>query len=176
MNVTVKSKLTEARLLYQTAFRQEERLPWSVLRLMTLLNCVSLNAYYDDSKFCGFTHNTVTDDYVFIMFFAVREDLRGSGYGSAILNYLKQQYSNKAIILNVEPLDERAANSDERIRRMRFYQKNGFYDTGYDIKEVGGVFRVLSTKPDLDVSAYLNVFRKLSFGFWKPELTHVKPS
>jgi hypothetical protein len=56
---------------------------------------------------------------------------------------------------------------------MRFYEKNGFFDTGYNIAEVGGVFRVLSTVPELDVRAYRNVFRKLSFGLWNPEIMKI---
>lgn len=78
------------------------------------------------------------------------------------------------MILNVEPLDDAAPNAAERINRMRFYEKNGFFDTGYNVAEVGGIFRVLSTEPKLNVSNYLKVFAKLSFGLWKPEITKVK--
>ena len=40
----------------------------------------------------------------------------------------------------------------------------------YDIEEVGGVFRVLATTPTFDSGEYLRVFRKMSFGFWKPKI------
>lgn len=174
MQLTATKDLAAAKELYCTAFPKEERLPWWVLRLSTLERGVALTAYYDDGEFCGFTHTTVTDEVLFVMFFAVHETLRGQGYGSAILNYLKQTYPGKAIILNVELLDETAPNFPERIARMRFYEKNGFFDTGYNIAEVGGVFRVLSTVPELDIRAYRNVFRKLSFGLWNPEITKIK--
>ena len=166
-----KKDLAPARALYSRAFPKEERLPWWVLRLSALVRGVELTAWYEGGNFCGFTHTTATEDVLFVMFFAVEEGCRGRGYGSAILSRLKQ--SGRKIILNVEPLDETADNAAERVRRMAFYQKNGFFDTGYDIEEVGGVFRVLSTVPELDVEGYLKVFRRLSFGMWRPKIEKV---
>lgn len=173
MKLSERKELSEAKRLYHRAFPKKERLPWWVLRLMTLHKDVKLNAYYCDEDFVGFTHTTVAKDILFIMFFAVNESLRGKGHGSAILEYLKINNQDKTIILNVEPLDDHAENAQERVLRMRFYEKNGFYDTEYHIAEVGGVFRVLSTKPVLDTNAYLRVFRKLSLGFWRPKITKV---
>ena len=173
MQLNTTKQLKEAKQLYYTAFPKEERLPWWILRLTTLKAGVELTAYCHGDGFCGFAHTTETDEVLFVMFLAVAEDHRGQGCGSAILSHLKQQASGKPILLNVEPLDDAAANATERIARMRFYEKNGFYDTGHNIKEVGGTFRVLSTVPTLDIPAYLKVFAKLSFGLWKPEITKV---
>ena len=119
------------------------------------------------------THTTVAGDVLFVMFFAVSEKLQGQGYGSAILDFLKKQNPGKQILLNVEPVDVPAENLPQRQRRMQFYVKNGFYDTGYNIAEVGGTFRVLATTRVLDTRAYLQVFAKISFGLWKPEITKV---
>lgn len=174
MQLTATKELVAAKRLYRTAFPKEERLPWWVLRLSTLEQGVELAAYYDEGEFCGFTHTTVTEDVLFVMFLAVDDTVRGVGYGSAILEHLKSKAQGRPVILNVEPLDDAAPNADERVRRMRFYEKNGFYDTGYNIAEVGGIFRVLSTVPELNVPAYLKVFAKLSFGLWKPEITKVR--
>lgn len=171
MNISERKDLTEAKRLYHYSFPKEERLPWWVLRLMTLHKDVKLTAYYCEEEFIGFTHTTQTKKYLFVMFFAVADHFRGKGYGSAILEYLKTHHQDKAIILNVEPIDDQAENAQERILRMRFYKKNGFFDTGYQIAEVGGIFQVLSTNPILDQDAYLQVFRKLSLGFWKPKIT-----
>lgn len=174
MQLTATKNLSAAKKLYRRAFPKEERLPWWTLRLSTLEPGVELTAYYDEGKFCGFAHTTTTEDILFVMFLAVDETRRGQGYGSAILTHMKQNNPGRAIILNVEPLDEAAPNARERINRMRFYENNGFFDTGYNIAEVGGIFRVLSTLPELDTKAYLKVFAKLSFGLWKPEMTKVK--
>jgi GNAT superfamily N-acetyltransferase len=174
MTITASTKLAEAKKLYLSAFPKEELLPWWVLRLMTLPKGAAITSYYTGDDFCGFTHTTITDEVVYVMFFAVQDELRGKGYGSAILEYLKQDNPGKPIILNVEPLDERADNAQQRISRMRFYEKNGFYDTGYEIDEVGGTFRILSTRKKLDVEAYLTMFQRMSFGLWRPEIREVQ--
>ena len=162
--------LREVKRVYKTAFPKEERLPFLVLRLMTLLGA-RITAYYENDVFCGFTHTTIKKNIVFVMFFAVQDELRQKGYGSAILSYLKARHPGKTVVLNVEPLDDSAPNAKERVCRMRFYAKNGFHDTGYLVDEVGGTFCVLSTSPTLDTKTYLDVFKKLSFGLWRPRIT-----
>lgn len=156
------------RQLYHTAFPKEEQMPWGLVRLLSLRRGISVDGYYHGDCLCGFTFSASTDDTLFILFLAVPDGLRGQGWGSALLQQLKNTYPNHTIVLNVEPLDSAAENYAQRLERMRFYEKNGFFDTQYDIDEVGGTFRVLSTRPELDVAAYLRVFRKLSYGFWKP--------
>lgn len=160
----------EIKRLYHTAFPKEELLPWWIVRLLTVQKCVQLTGYYKESTFAGFTFTAETEDILFVLFFAVEDKKRGQGLGSEILQYLKDSNSGKTIVLNVEPLDEKAENNDQRIRRMAFYKKNGFYDTGYNIREVGGVFRVLATAPELDTAAYGKVFRKMTLGLWRPEM------
>ena len=118
--------------------------------------------------FSDMTFSAATDKVLFVLFLAVAADVRGQGYGSAILEKLRQSYPAHTILLNVELLDPQADNYAQRVQRMHFYKKNGFYDTGYDIDEVGGTFRVLSTAPRLCVADYLQVFGKISYGFWKP--------
>ena len=137
---------------------------------MTIRKGIDITAYYDEDTFCGFTYTVTEGNILFVLFFAVDDKLRGKGFGSAILNHLKESDPQKTVLLNVEPLDPNASNFDERIRRFRFYEKNGFFDTNYDIEEIGGVFRVLATMPTFDKKEYLRIFRKMSFGFWKPRI------
>lgn len=160
--------------LYTTAFPREEQLPWWVLCLQVRLRKAELTCYERDGIFCGFTLTSSTAQVQFVMFFAVEADLRGKGYGTGILELLKVQNPQRPIILNVEPLDDEADNAAQRVSRMRFYEKNGFYDTGYEIDEVGGTFRILSTRQRLDVEAYLTMFQRMSFGLWRPEIREVQ--
>ena len=104
----------------------------------------------------------------FLLFFAIPDDLRGRGYGSAILQMLQKQH--KTVVLNVELLDPAAQNYEQRKRRFAFYRRNGFFDTCYHVWEVGGKFRVLSTDAALDVAQYKKIFKKLSLGIWDVKL------
>ena len=161
------------RKLYTSAFPKEERLPFLALRALTVRVGCDITAYYDGDTFVGFTYDATKGDVLYLMFFAVSDDVRGMGYGSAILSYLKEKHPDKAIVLNVELLDEAAENYADRVRRVRFYERNGFRDTGHNIDEVGGTFRILSTADAFDPDAYLAVFKWLSFGIWKPKITKI---
>lgn len=156
------------RRLYHTAFPKEEQMPWWILRLVSLRRDMGVEGFYEGDQLRGFIYCVSTEDVLFILFLAVSEDCRGQGWGSAILTRMKEEYPGRTIVLNVELLDPKADNYEQRLRRMRFYKKNGFFDTGHDIDEVGGTFRVLATQPQLDVDAYLKAFARLSFGFWRP--------
>ena len=156
--------------LYKSAFPKEEQLPWSILRLVSMEKHSAINAYLDGDKFCGFTFSTAIENVYFIMFFAVDASIRGKGYGSKILSKIKDDNKGKTVILNIEPIVEDAENFDERKARLAFYQKNGFYDTGYLVREVGGVFTVMATDENIDIEVYKKVFRALTFGIWNVEI------
>lgn len=159
--------------LYRNAFPREERLPWWLVRFLTIRPGTEVTAFYDGSVFCGFTLSASCKKTMCILFLAVEDGLRGSGYGSRILDHWKQQDPQRQILLNVELLDPQAENYAQRVQRMAFYKKNDFYDSGYDIDEVGGTFRVLSTVKDPDMDAYIAVFRNMSWGLWKPPVRKV---
>ena len=74
------------------------------------------------------------------------------------------------MVLNIEPFVDDAPNLEERKHRYGFYRRNGFFDTGYHVWEVGGMFRVLSNRETVDVPAYQKLFLKLTFGIWKVKL------
>ena len=173
-NINNTTDLGKVKRLYLEAFPKEERLPWWLLRALTIRAGTELTAYYDGDLFCGFTFSAACGKAQLVMFLAVAENLRGGGYGSAILEYLKNVDPERTILLNVELLDPEADNYAQRLRRMAFYQKNGIYDTGYNVVEVGGAFRVLASTQAPDMDAYLRVYHYMSWGFWRPPIEKVQ--
>lgn len=157
-----------AKALYMSAFPKEERLPWWILRLNACRKGIDLTAFMDGDVFCGFTASVTVENLHFLLFFAIDDEKRGMGYGSAVLQLLQKQY--QTVVLNVELLDPAAENYDQRKRRFAFYRKNGLVDTHYHVWEVGGKFRVLSTDPALDVPQYKKIFKKLTLGWWDVKL------
>lgn len=158
--------------LYISAFPKEERIPWPLLKLNSRRKDIDLTAWLDGKRFCGFTSTVTVEGLHFLLFFAVEEAYRGQGYGSEILTAIKQKYGN--VVLNVELLDPYAPNYEQRVNRFAFYRKNGFFDTGYHVWEVGGEFAVLATTPELDVSHYKKIFRKLTLGLWNVKIIKEK--
>jgi GNAT superfamily N-acetyltransferase len=78
-------------------------------------------------------------------FLAVEEKERGKGYGSKILSFLKERYKGKSIFLAMEEMDERAKNYEERVKRQRFYQKNGLHPIPLKIQEGTVIYDVCAS-------------------------------
>ena len=160
--------LAQVKKLYFSSFPKEERIPWPLVVLNARRKGVDLTAFLDGDTFCGFTYSVTAGDHHCLLFFAVAETLRSQGYGSAILAAVKAAHG--IVVLNIETLVDDAPNLAERKHRYGFYRHNGFFDTGYHVWEVGGMFRVLSNRETVDVPAYQKLFLKLTFGIWKVKL------
>lgn len=75
----------------------------------------------------------INDEYL-VDYFAVREEARGTGIGSSFLKELVSSHLQKAscVLLEVDDPDS-AKDAEERKtheRRLSFYLKNGWHDTG----------------------------------------------
>ena len=78
----------EIRLLYETAFPQEEQIPWDdLVRLIDEMH-LDFTAYYDNDILIGFTIVYPRPSFNWYWYFAVKEELRGKGLGQQILNQL----------------------------------------------------------------------------------------
>lgn len=116
--------------LYQTAFPEDEQIPWD--DLMRLIDQMSLDftAYYDNEEFIGITIVYPRKSVNWYWYFAVREDLRGQGRGQQILTQLLKKYEGQTMVLDMEsPYQDPCPNPEQRRCRHGFYLRNGFRDT-----------------------------------------------
>lgn len=121
----------QLRMLYDAAFPIEERIPYKdLLYLLNKLN-IDYTAYLDDETFVGLTMVLHLPQYNWGWYFAVREELRGKGYGQEILTALLEKYRDKRpFIIDIEsPWQADAPNPEQRQRRHAFYVRNGLKDT-----------------------------------------------
>lgn len=120
----------QIRSLYQTAFPEEEQIPWE--DLMRLVDTMSLDftAYYEGDGLVGFTIVYLRQTFNWFWYFAVKEHLRGKGIGQQILTMLIEKYKDSTNILDMESPNSVCENSAQRRRRHEFYLRNGFRDTG----------------------------------------------
>lgn len=156
--------------LMKTAFPKNEQMPIWLLQLLALREGVNFLAFYDGGEFAGIAHTVSTDRMIFVTYLAVNDGLRSKGYGSQILQWLKSRSRGREITLNVEPLEKNAENLSQRVRRLNFYKRNGFHDTGWLAKEPSQYFAVLSTSGRLSLGEYKRVFGRLSFGLYIPSI------
>lgn len=73
--------------LYETAFPEEERIPWDDLMRLVDEMPLAFTAYYNNDAFVGLTILYSCKSFHWLWYFAVREDLRGKGYGQQILSH-----------------------------------------------------------------------------------------
>lgn len=120
----------QIRELYSEAFPKEEQIPYEdLMRLMEKMS-LDFTAYYDGDEFVGFTIVYPRKSFNWFWYFAVKEELRGKGYGQQILSMLIARYKDAVNILDMESPLQICENMEQRKRRHAFYLRNGFRDTG----------------------------------------------
>lgn len=150
--------------LVKNSFPKEEQYPIWLLKLWALKKNVHFWAYYQNDEFCGVSYLVSHEEMTFVLYLAVNNQVQSKGYGSAILETLKEKFSGKNITLNIEGLDPSADNYEQRVKRLKFYKKNGFYDTDYTITDRGETFLTLTTSPSFSVEVFKKVLRELTLG------------
>lgn len=115
--------------LYESAFPEEEQIPWN--DLMALVNKMPLDftAYYEGEQMVGLTIVYPRPSFNWFWYFAVPTELRGKGLGQKILSQLIEKYKDSTNILDMESPEQVCDNQTVRRRRHAFYLRNGFRDT-----------------------------------------------
>ena len=159
--------------LQKRAFPKNEQYPFWILRLMACRKGIDYFAHYDNDLFCGISYTSSTDKIMYVLYLAVNDEIRSKGYGTLILKHLKEMGGNREITLNIEPLYENADNYEQRIKRMKFYEKNGFRDTGYRLVDKTGEYAVLSTSDNFSIEDYKKAISKIGMNLYKPKIVKV---
>ena len=115
--------------LYETAFPEDEQIPWDDLMRLVEEMPLDFTAYYDGEDFIGFTIVYPRKSFNWFWYFAVREELRGKGYGQQILTQLIERYEGQPFVLDMESTTQVCDNLEQRKHRHAFYLRNGFRDT-----------------------------------------------
>ena len=133
--------------LYEEAFPPEERYPVELLDRSVAWPGIEYTAYFDGDLLCGFTHSAIAGGYLYVIFLAVNAHVRSRGYGTRILAQIRAAHPDCMTVLEIEPLDPAAPNNDQRLRRLAFYERNGFTPAGYVLREEEMDYAVLVAPP-----------------------------
>lgn len=155
--------------LMKKVFPKNELIPFSFLTLKSKRKNVEFNSYYDNNKLIGISYLIISNNLIFILYLGVNPSSQSKGYGSKILEDIKNKYSNKEITLNIETLDINSNNYNERLKRLKFYSKNGFNPTKYILKDDID-YLILSTSNNFNKEEYLKILKKYSLGFFAPKI------
>lgn len=145
--VSAKKHTKQVKSLYRSAFPKNERAPFFLLMHRRDNGRDTFYALEENHEFIGLAYTIKTDKMVYVFFLAIEEDARGKGYGTEVLKKLREMYPDRAIALMIEDPEEKSAeNLEERIERLKFYEKNGFQRLSIKINEAGVNYELLATE------------------------------
>lgn len=161
----------QVRQLYHTAFPPEERPPYFLTWLFSLRSAIDFVAYDDRGDFVGLAYTVTTSQGRFVLFLAVTDEHRSRGYGSLILRDIAEQTPDLPCFLCMEPMDERATNYEQRLKRLAFYERNGYCRQGWNYHELDETYEILATWDDLDYSVVEKELNAISLGLLRIKIS-----
>lgn len=174
-------QLTRCRLTLQQAeqiymqymkqdFAPDELKPFGMIQEAWARGEYECLGFYDGAMLSGYAYLVRLGREYLLDYFAVQADLRGSGYGSRILQMLRMEYAEASSILIESENPDYAVDASEfteRQRRLRFYHRAGCLDTGVTVRLFGVEYKVLELpvsgahSPDAIRESYMRLY--LSF-------------
>lgn len=136
------------------AFPPSERMSMEALFDFARDTDTEILGLYDEKTPVGFTVLLKNAVCGYVYFLAIDAQMRSKGYGSAALGALREAYPRLQIILDFEEIDEATENLEQRIRRRKFYLRNGFHETGRYTFMTDDRFEVVCTGGELRADAF----------------------
>ncbi len=134
------------------SFPKEELMPMWLLLLVSKFKKYNFNAYYDDKLFVGIIFTIESKESVFVFYIAVNDQIQSRGYGTRLLEIVFDKNKGKSVSLFIETMSNKnASNFEQRIKRLSFYERNGFKHTGYSAGNKEPFIDILSTNDNFDL-------------------------
>ena len=124
--------------MYYEAFPADERKPFQMILKKRRSGKSDIWYFSQNGRFAGFATTVNGDGLILIDYLAVAKEMRGKGVGSGALQSLRKQYTGHGVFVEIESVYEAYDDMDERLRRKRFYERNGMKEMGV-LADVFGV-------------------------------------
>jgi GNAT superfamily N-acetyltransferase len=158
-------QVEEVEKIYQKSFPSYQQTAFSVLLEKAEEERNQFYGIYDGDTLCGITYLEGNEAIIYVKYLAVSPEVRSQGYGSKILQALKDQFSQSQIYLDIETVDEGYENVEQRKKRQAFYFKNGFIETKYHLIEEGEVYDLLCSTEEFSIDNFITFMRNSSFSY-----------
>lgn len=155
----------QVKQIYISSFPKSERMPLCILFHQAKKDSDSFYAAIENNEVIGFAYTIKYKNIVYIYYFAVEKNCRGKGYGKEILRLIKEKNPGCVITLSIEDTeDESVENYEDRLKRLKFYESNGFKKLNVKVREGSGVlFEILGTETVVTKEDFLEI-RKAYLG------------
>lgn len=149
--------------LYMEAFPEDERKPFKLIEEKVHEGKMEILALEEEEKFVGLAITILHQDMVLMDYFAIEASCRGQGIGGRAIELLKERYQDRRMFLEIEVIDENAANNAERIRRKAFYKSHGLTEAKIYVSLFGVEMELLTVNCELTYDEYYSVYAE-TFG------------
>ena len=127
--------------IYERSFPPEEQIPMPELRRSAERDEVDFLAWIDPSLPAG---EDGAGNVVALTFSFAFPDLFYLGFLAVDGRTRSERYGDVPQLLEIEPVVREAGNYQQRVRRLAFYERNGFTVTNMLTHETGQTYRVLA--------------------------------
>ncbi len=150
-------------------FPKDERMPMWILRMLTLKKNYEFKVYYDGDLFVGILFTIEIKDTLFVFYIAVNDKIHSKGYGTKLLQILFDKYPDRAITLFIETMDDKdAENYEQRLKRLAFYERNNFVNTGFKAGFKKPSVDILSTDKDYNAIKAKKLMKSIPMKLFLP--------
>ena len=147
--------------LYIKSFPVCERKPFSLILEKQKTGNVDVLILEKNGRFLGLAITMMDKDLVLLDYFAIAEECRGTGYGSAALHALFDFYKGKRFFLEIESTYAEAANIQQRLLRKEFYLKNELTALGIQATVFETNMELLGHNMTLTFEEYQDIYRNI---------------
>ena len=144
--------------LYRKAFPRCERKPFSLIMKWHKAGKSDIWYFYDEKGFLGFSTTINGEREILIDYFTVSERRRASGNGTKMIRSLLEHYAPLGVFLEIEMLDERAENYEQRVRRRKFYLAAGLEPLNTFARLFGTDMELLGVRCSMDYEKYQDFY------------------
>lgn len=157
--------------LYEAAFPASEKKPQKMLERLAKEGREELLAVTENGEFIGLAINMLAGETALLDYFAISEEKRSGGFGGRAIRMLTERFAGKKYILEIEMQDDTADNAQDRLRRKKFYLRNGLKETGVFVRAYHVDFELLTPDGELDFGQYLEILTEVM----GKELSYIDP-
>lgn len=161
------------RAVYEEAFPKDEKKPFDLILQKAKEGKVDILVYQDKDP-VAFAINMKAGDRVLVDYLAIDKLSRGNGYGTYILNHLREEYKTDRICLEIEEVCEVYANYEQRKARKSFYIKNGLRESGMYVSLFGVDMEILLFDKEMSFQEYLGIYEYVYGEEVKTRITDIK--
>lgn len=165
-----KSKFwNEINVLAKEAFPVEEYLSPEKLLKMSKNGNLDFLLLTDNKQFVGFAVTQIYKNMVYLFFLAIDPINRSKGYGGKTITALKNIYPGMQQVVDLEKIDAKTSNCEQRIKRKEFYLKNGYKETGLFLSYLGVDYEVLCMNDKFDEENFKKLMASINVNGFEPK-------